>query len=199
MRVMNEAITKVCCGCKKEVSAVFLYKGKHRHSVYWENGEYNTHGYKKKFAAGRCHQCRVLSRRKKRNYGSRQESKNKTVLLSIGYEKAAEKRFADLGFDVERTVMHGPDLICKLGPWTYTVEVKGPTKCKRSNSWRVALVRPNRVGDDLMAMVLPNGYVYIDSMKNHLSLCDKKGNRTITSIVKEFGLSPLPQTQINLS
>lgn len=133
-----------------------------------------------------CGDCILSTKRKSGNFDSRERSKNPAIMAFVASEKRAEQHFCSLGFSVKRTESTGPDLVCSLGSILLTVEVKRASYS--SGSWRVARVRPLRKNDDLVAFVLPNNRVYIDSMKLHLQQCDKSGRKTITKIVEEFGL-----------
>lgn len=189
-------ITCVSCDNSYAVSFVkwFFHKGRPFHPVYNQIGEDQKTQFseQKSFVSNKCFECRQNSLRKNQGRVRRGDSTKPQTVAAVGAEKIAQKRFEDLGFSVKRVEVIGPDLTCKLGDWTYTVEVKRATY--KGRSWKVAHVRPNRKKDDLIAMVLPNGYVYIDSMENHLSKCTKYGSRAISGIVKEFGLTPLPTT-----
>lgn len=138
-----------------------------------------------------CRECYNIRNRKLRGTTSRDDSKKPYVVKAVNTEKLAAEKFKQLGFSVERTQFHGPDLVCTIGALTWTVEVKPVSLFARS--WRVSSVKEKRKNDDLIALVLPNGRVYIDSMKHHLSKCGKMGTRSATAIVKEFGLNPLPK------
>ncbi len=143
-----------------------------------------------------CHEC--VRRRERISEGAvaRSESKSPKVKKAIEAEVIAEKHFKKLGFKVRRTDCLGPDLICRIGKITWTVEVKRARatqpKSYPNGSHIIDKVHPRRLNDDLIAFVLPNGRVYIESMKIHLSKCNKSGGaRTVTAIVKEFGM-PIP-------
>ncbi len=112
--------------------------------------------------AGLCPDCRVNYVRVSRGHSARDKSKKPQVVRAVKAEKIAATHFRKLGFKVKRTKFYGPDLVCKLGPWTYTVEVKSIGYSGRS--WRASKVTKARVNDDLVALVLPNNRVYIDSM-----------------------------------
>ena len=139
-----------------------------------------------------CGRCIFLYRRKVYGHGPREECKTKHIARGVASEKIAEEHFKKLGFSVKRVDTVGPDLICSIGDgWKTTVEVK--TVCRSEARgvvwWHVNPVLKNRRSDDLVAFVLPNERVYIDSMKNHLRHCHKNGtgSRVITAIVREFG------------
>ena len=138
-----------------------------------------------------CFDCRTKQRRKCLGIGSREESGFHKTRKAIWAEKLAEKKFQELGFSTKRTNFFGPDIVCKMGDLTYSVEVKSVSLNVRSEKYfwyYVGAVHENRRGDDLVALVMPNGRVYIDSMKHHLSECNKSGARTVTQLVKEIGL-----------
>lgn len=139
-----------------------------------------------------CPDCKLDQNRRVSGKRARDGSPHAHVQAAVNAEKIAQKRFQDLGFDVERVSCHGPDLVCKLGEWVYKVEVKRATKTK--TGWVCGWVTPKRKNDDLIAIVMPNGYVYIDDMQMHNDSCDKSGKKTITKLVKKIGLTPLPTT-----
>lgn len=133
-----------------------------------------------------CHACVVARSRKKRGYpSSRDESKSKMVMVAVAAEKIAAARFESLGFIVERTEYHGPDLKCRIGNMEWTVEVKRARRMSSGRSYETDIVCKNRKSDDLIAIVMPNGAVVIDSMKNHLSKCQRGGCRSVTKMVRE--------------
>jgi hypothetical protein len=190
-----DEIIKVCRICEKEFPVSFVKREKHGTVVYNQVGTSNTFGLEKRMRGKTCHDCKRGLMRIRKGHQHRNLSINPQTKTAVDSEKAAERRFSDLGFKVKRTEHTGPDLICSMGLFTWTVEVKRAFKHnKNRNSWRVQHVTPNRKKDDLLAIVLPNGYVYIDSMENHLKNCKSHGFRTVTPIVKEFGLTPLPTT-----
>lgn len=66
----------------------------------------------------------------------------------------------------------------------YLVEVKLAQKTTRS--WRVTPVEKNRINDDYVAIVMPNSYVHIDTMKDHLKNSAKDRSRRITKLVNLY-------------
>lgn len=120
--------------------------------------------------------------------------KEPRMLRCFESEDVAAKFFESLGFSVRKGSGRGPDLFCTLGDWEYMVEVK--LASQNTGSWRVGKVTKRTQRCDLVAFVLPNKRVYIDDMQMHLASKQvrKDGSRNITSIVKEFGLDPLPQS-----
>lgn len=133
-----------------------------------------------------CGDCLLDRKRKSIGFDSRSRSKDPAIMAFVRSEIRAQEHFESLGFSVKRTDSTGPDLRCRIGDLEWTVEVKRATWS--SGSWRTHKVRHRRLGDDLVAIVLPNDRVYIDSMKHHLAACDASLRRTVTAIVKEFGL-----------
>lgn len=133
-----------------------------------------------------CGDCILETKRKSGGFDSRWKSKNREIMAFVESEKKAGEFFRSLGFEVEHTESYGPDLRCKIGDIEWTIEVK---RCsKSSGSWRTGKVRVARKKDDLVAIVLPNGRIYVDSMTNHLKQSDVSDRRIVTRIVKEFGL-----------
>jgi hypothetical protein len=186
---MQKTITKSCKKCGKEESLThdktYKYPSATIHVWRDHRGRY--------WNGNHCHACSLSRSRKHMGFGARGSSKNPkstATKVAVRAERRAAKFFESLGFKVEIGHGAGPDLFCDLGPWTYTVEVK--LAGKNGSRWRVGRVMEARKRDDLVAMVLPNGRVYIDSMEHHLSKCvPSDGTRSIWPIVKEFGLKPL--------
>lgn len=99
----------------------------------------------------------------------------------------AAERFRTLGFNVEVSKEHhGADMLCRIGGLEWSVEVK--TASLTGNSWVTGRISKKRENDDLVAIVLPGGRVYIDSMKNHLDKSYACGNRIVSRIVKYFNI-----------
>lgn len=184
-------ISKRCVKCGKEefltYDKTYKYKSATIHIYRDYRGRY--------WNGNHCHSCSLSRSRKRMGFGKRGSNNSpKTTATSeaVRCEKIAAKFFESLGFKVEIGHGAGPDLFCDLGPWTYTVEVKKVNK--NVSRWRVGRVTPARKKDDLVAMVMPNDRVYIDSMKNHLKNCvQSDGTRSIGPLVKEFGLHPLAE------
>lgn len=181
------------CGIRDVLSLVYIrrYKGGQTRRVY-----INPAGDRWKDDA--CYLCMRERDRKYHKSSMRENSTRPMTIKAVKSENLAAEKFRSLGFRVEKTELHGPDLICTIGEFIWTVEVKPAEQVtaggKVMNGWRTSRVYENRQKDDLVAIVLPNDRVYIDSMKNHLSKCWKHGSRGVTDIVKEFGLNPLPKS-----
>lgn len=189
-RAARELKEKSCISCeKKEAVSFFKFKkykaGKVGHSyTYW----YKSIESGRMWYQNKCPDCALDGSRAAKGHTSRDDSVRPQTVAAVGAERAAESLFLRLGFSVDRVKRAiGPDLVCMIGEMKWTVEVKRATY--NSRSWRVGVVRPARLNDDLVAIVLPNGRVYIDSMGNHKGLTQKNGSRTVTAIVKEFGLA----------
>lgn len=141
-----------------------------------------SYGGGKSFYNGLCHECRIENQRKARGHSKREYSKKPIVVAAVWAEKVAEEKFKSLGFSVSRVDFYGPDLICKMGDLSWTVEVK--RACYDARSWRTRRVHRKRKLDDLVAIVLPAGGVYIDSMESHLARCGKNGCRSVTDLLR---------------
>lgn len=94
--------------------------------------------------------------------------------------EALRAAFGLLGFQLSgfrHRTANGPDCYAAKGDRIYTVEVK----CV---SWRgknrVPPVTPKRRNDDLIAVVFPGGYVFIEPMADHLKLCSPTGYRHLS-------------------
>lgn len=73
---------------------------------------------------------------------------------------------------------NGVDIFAIKDDRVLSVEVKHAKKPKADgNVLRVRKVEKNRTGDDLIAIVLPCGYVLIEPMKHHLLCCNNQGDR----------------------
>lgn len=176
---------KSCVKCgKKEFLThhkTYIYRSATIHCFRDSRGRY--------WNGNHCHACSLDRARKKMGHGARGSKKNPkktSTLEAVRCEKIAAKFFRKLGFKVEEMHGAGPDLFCDMGDFSWKVEVKKAHI--NSRRWRTSRVTPARQSDDLVAIVMPNGRVYLDSMRHHLSKCEKYGTRTITPIVKEFGL-----------
>lgn len=75
---------------------------------------------------------------------------------------------------------NGPDLFAIRDDYVLSVEVKRATTFQKRRAVRVRKVEHNRVNDDLVAIVFPNGYVLLEPMKDHLKSCGKSGERWFT-------------------
>lgn len=191
MNNINDIISKTCCKCNKK-EEVRLCKVVEKN--YGDRIKANKHYYYRNanlemWQGNVCYSCCIKSQRLRKGHSDRGESKKKRVIVAVESESAAAKRFSGLGFEVKKGKAKGVDLYCTIKDVTWAVEVKRAVF--NSGSWRVGEVCKNRKGDDLVAIVLPNGYVYIDTMKIHLSKCHKHGTRTVTDIVKQYGTAKL--------
>lgn len=108
-------------------------------------------------------------------------------------ERLVQKYFNDLGFETSITTSLGPDVVfwTKENPGNkITVEVKNVFERKhhgRISSLMIPAVRPQRMGDDLIAFVFSNGVIHMESMTDHLKLCSNSGIRTVTSMIGLLG------------
>jgi len=118
--------------------------------------------------------------RRSRGHKSIDDVQEPRRVLSRSAERRAAEYFIGLGHDVELTRLKGPDLILDQ---KIKVEVKTVLKDKRAKSYFVREVTPARQRDDLIAFVLPNKCVIVESMQEHLSKCSASGTRTVTKMV----------------
>jgi hypothetical protein len=124
----------------------------------------------KKWNGARCPDCHVIALRKN---GRCHDDKPSTR-----HEITAAKYFESFGMTVRRTTGKGPDLV--IGK-SVTVEVKG-ANYHHGKSLRVCSVKPKRLNDDLVAIVMPDNRIIVETMTTHLSKCDKSGSRTVTHL-----------------
>jgi predicted RNA-binding protein with PUA domain len=91
----------------------------------------------------------------------------------------------NLGYEVEcqgNIHCNGADMAIKKSGKIFLVEVKMAMPVKNRNVLRVRKVEDLRKNDDLIAVVMPSGYVFIEKMKDHLALCNSQGDRFLTEI-----------------
>lgn len=89
-------------------------------------------------------------------------------LRNFGYEETTNPRASQ---------SNGVDMYAIKEDRVLSVEIKKAMPVKGRNVLRVRRVEEKRKGDDLVAIVLPNGYVLLEPMKDHLKLCNKTGDR----------------------
>jgi hypothetical protein len=99
------------------------------------------------------------------------------------YEYHVAGYFEKNGWNVacsESESQNGYDLVCIKDNKYITVEVKKAFFSCRS--WRVTPVSRKSRNSRYIAIVLPDGFIHIESMKDHMALCSKNGNRCVTDI-----------------
>lgn len=103
-------------------------------------------------------------------------------------ERYVEAYLKELGFQNVRIGLgtYGPDITFEDAGKTISVEVKTARLVARPSCWGVERVRHTRINDDMIAIVLPDGKVVLESMKDHLSKCTVRGRRSITQMVREM-------------
>ena len=73
---------------------------------------------------------------------------------------------------------NGPDIFAITDKKAMSVEIKkASTPNNESSVLRVKAVEKNRRADDLIAIVLPCGYVLVEPMRDHLKACNSSGVR----------------------
>lgn len=91
-----------------------------------------------------------------------------------------------MGYSVappEHACKHGPDLVAWIGSKKeFHVEVK----LARWNKGAWMINRVTRKMDHVIAIVFPSGRVCFESMKDHLKLCNKSGDRYISALGEIF-------------
>lgn len=83
--------------------------------------------------------------------------------------------------EVSHPNANGVDITAIKNGKSFTFEVK--TAIYTARQWRVNKTNTSGKKCDYIAIVLPDNHVLFDSMKNHLILCSKNGNRNLTDIV----------------
>lgn len=89
------------------------------------------------------------------------------ALRKFGYKTTKEKK----------SNANGVDMFAVKDSHVLSVEIK--TASKVNNSYRIRKVEKSRLGDDMIAIAFPNGYVLLEPMKQHLKSCNKSGDRFI--------------------
>ena len=72
---------------------------------------------------------------------------------------------------------NGVDIFAIKSDNVLSVEVKHAKKMTGREVLRVKPVMKNRTNDDLIAIVLPCGYVLVEPMRDHIKVCCKLGYR----------------------
>lgn len=103
-------------------------------------------------------------------------------------KKLVTKYFKLMGFKVihynEKESTNGVDMwVKKKDGKPLSVEIKKARK-QKTGCYQVDFVQPNRINDDLIAIILNDKYVLIEEMKHHLSACSNKGFRQFTTLLK---------------
>jgi hypothetical protein len=75
---------------------------------------------------------------------------------------------------------NGPDMHVQKDDLILRVEIKKARPIKRSMA--VHPIEDNRKNDDLVAVVFPSGYVFIEPMKDYLFNCSDCGTRSFFGI-----------------
>ena len=182
---------KTCSGCeKKELLTVCAErlgpprsKTGHRSTIYIYEDKRGA-----RWSGNFCYECAMSKIRKQRGTRPRLESKNPLPRRAVEVELKAKAFFERVGCKVRHGHGVGPDLFVRRGGGPeLTVEVK-PVQKTKSGSYFVSKVKPARMNDNWIAIVLPNGRVVLDDMQEHLKKCGKAGYRTVTALVKEKGM-----------
>lgn len=147
--------------------------------LYYDENNEMWNGY-------RCADCRVARQRKKYGHGSIDECKYPSIVKGRNSERTAKDHFARLGFVVKQARCHGPDLKITKNGITKTCEVKSVIFHKHTRGWYVGPVRSTRKNDDLVSLVFPNNFVHVDTMCDHLSKCNKGGDRFVGKLWKIY-------------
>lgn len=135
------------------------------------------------WSRNQCPDCRKsYLTRNDRKYGhkSRFEHVNNSMAKGVKSEQIAAQFLLEIGFkNIRQTNMLGPDLIFDSPDGnTYTAEVKSVV-----HSTRMKFVNPvskNRLSDDYFIAVDSDRVVIFEPMKQHLSKCNKTGQRHVT-------------------
>lgn len=136
-----------------------------------------------------CPDCKTTQSKNRRRYRMNRDAvgdPGNTTKRGLECENLVANLLTSQGFTVKQTTKKGPDIVATLGDLTLTVEVKKAVKNTNGNYYRTHKVCDKRKSDDLVAIVMPNGAVYIEHMSDHLSKCNDDGRRTITHIVSMF-------------
>lgn len=77
-----------------------------------------------------------------------------------------------------KSTANGVDIFAIKKDRVLSVEIKSAKPASKGvNVLRVRKVEKNRINDDLIAIVLPSGYVLVEPMRDHLKSCNKNGDR----------------------
>ncbi len=102
---------------------------------------------------------------------------------NISTNKLAAYAFQKMGYEILTMVegtKNGPDMHIKKNDLVLRVEIKKARAIKRSMA--VHPIEPARKNDDLVAVVFPSGYVFIEPMQDYLFNCSDCGTRSFFGI-----------------
>lgn len=136
------------------------------------------------------------ARARKRGIKPRDEVIEPTQVKGRNAERIAEKHFKSLGYKTKITAGMGPDLYITKGSLTKTCEVKSCIEKSERGCFFVQSVAPLRRGDDLIAIVLPNGLVHVEEMMSHLSKCARTGSRAVTNLIRKRAWVGAPECSL---
>ena len=99
----------------------------------------------------------------------------------INAHELVSKTLKKMGYKTtvaRKDTSNGVDIFAIKKDRVLSVEIKTANNPRKElNVLRVRKVEKNRLNDDLIAIVLPNGYVLIEPMRDHLKSCNKHGDR----------------------
>jgi HJR/Mrr/RecB family endonuclease len=100
--------------------------------------------------------------------------------MAFAAEDTVAKFFTASGYTVERTRNKGPDLVVLADEKRIAIEVKRAIQHRGRPRLLVDGVRPARLRDDFVAIVMPDGSVFCQPMQDHLESCWPSGQRDVT-------------------
>lgn len=101
----------------------------------------------------------------------------------VSCNQLAAKAFQLMGYEILTLVegtTNGPDMHVKKEDLIFRVEIKKARAMKRSMA--VHPIEEARRHDDLVAVVFPSGYVFIEPMEDYLFNCSDSGTRSFFGI-----------------
>lgn len=169
----------------------YVYKNNRSSKIYRDH-------LQRRLVGNQCHGCRNKQVRFHNNKRDRRDSKNPRVIRELWAVDRAKKRLEDCGFKVEEGHGRGPDLYCYLGSdlfdrpiLTMTVEVKAICRNNATYGWTIGEVKKCRRKDDLLAIILPNGYAHTLLMADYINAQPRSDIRRLTEVVKKYGTAKI--------
>lgn len=111
--------------------------------------------------------------------------RKKEKQMEQSLDKLVSKALRKMGFkplEPNHINANGVDIFAVKNNRAFSIEIKKARYPKKGIAVQVDPVLKNRRNDDLIAIVLPSGYVLVEPMKQHLKLCGPKGYRPLTPL-----------------
>ena len=173
----------LCKRCKKESERIYVkeYPGYYVKLFVDEKG----HAWSSPNICSDCAKFRINNvYSRKQGHKPRKEVKESKNKKGYDSELIVKRYFETLGYFVKQSDMFGPDLTIENEFQTFTIEVKSAIMTSKKACY-IPSVYPKRLNDDIIAIVFPNNFVYIETMSEHLKQCRPTGGRSVSRIYED--------------